>query len=131
MAKLKRKGSTFVTEHYASEETLTAIIVVLQKLIAYKRSKDEQGNFLRYLQNAEEMSIWADPRGLFFTGSRTLPKTPIPWKNLNVDPETIKTLLMGLLDIFQEYGDDCNPSYHFRVVLNEHTFQKITAIYLV
>lgn len=129
MPKLKRKGKTFVTEHYIDQSALDDITSVIGEVIVYKRSKDKHGTFLRSLELLDEISLWADPRGVFWTYGQSLPKTPIAWNNLNVSRDTIQRILMCMKDAYDEHGQDCPPSYHFKIILNEQTLQKITLIF--
>lgn len=131
MPAFKRKGKTFITEHYVKEKYLDVFVKVIASYVAFKRKNDKHNNFLRYLERADEIGIWADPRGLYVTAGMSLPKTPIEWKKLDIDMETIQNVLMAMHDAYQDYGENCGYNYSFKIVLNENTFCKIAALYKI
>lgn len=131
MPKVRRKGKTFVTEHYIKDQkTLDALNDIMVAWIGRESEKDSDRLVFR-IQNASEISVWAEPQGVFCAFGHSSPNSHylIGWDKIGVDDETIATALIGLKDLFLEHGKECPSSHSFKVILNESTFHDIMKMF--
>lgn len=136
MAKMKRKGKTFVTEHYIDEKYHEEVKTLVSAWISKKFDEYELRNkpttvLERTLATATEISLWADPRGVYIAwGNSSLLSTPaMSWNKLGVERELIIHVLVMLYEVFEKYGDQCGGTTKFKVVLNEKLYSDISLMF--
>lgn len=118
---LKRRGKTFITEAYAPVDMCNALHKAFMEHAA-----SMEDSYIRALIRTREISVWADPRGIFFYfGQGRLPYQPVPWSEFpGLTREDISTILFGMMKCFQDYGDECKDR-QFKVILNDKTVNDI------
>lgn len=129
----KRKGKTFITEHYVhNQKTLDALNEIM---IAWmSRQAELNPDWCSFMSDrVDEISIWAEPKGMFCGFGHSSPNNYnlVRWSDIPVDDDTVARVLVGLKDVFLEYGKECPPNYNFKVILNESTFHDIIKMFKV
>jgi len=124
MAAKKRRGKTFITEHYADAQTVNALNKAFME-IAPQLDKFA----INSLKSKKEISVWADPRGMFFYfGHGQLPRLPQAWSIFTtLTDQDISTILFGMKKAFELYGTLAG-SGQFKIILNEDAVEDIATM---
>lgn len=99
MAKqLKRKGKTFVTEHYVAPDLVEAFNKALVDFVPS-----------RYPTHCpDELNAWADPAGMLIKtayGKWIMDYDLIPWKHFpSLNEQDIASILMGCYHVYNIHG---------------------------
>lgn len=108
MAKLRRKGKTFVSEHYLSEEGLDALNSAVMELFGTFESNDPMSMF-RGICLGQQVFVWVDPRGLYASTDHSdwSSYDLYPWGLLSgVNDATIKSCFIACVEVTRKYGTD-------------------------
>ena len=114
MAKIKRNGKTFITEHYLDDETRAKVYMVATEAMTYLMTYED----FKWYSN--ELHIWFCPRGIYLARSE---KVTINWVDLvNISDELAVDVLSGTMKAFKKYGNECPFTHHFKILLTDGDF---------
>ena len=124
MAKvLKRRGKSFISEHYVDSEVMDMIIPIVVEHITKGRMSEYA---MSRLKKYRELSVWADPRGLaFYVGHGKMP-IPVPWEDLGLSDEDVMKIMMEMARVFNEHYKKTEEIPNtFKILVNDEKLQLV------
>lgn len=120
----KRKGKTFVTEHYLQPDTVGLITEILVELYNVTEAKGKR------LFVYDELMVWVDIQGFRYATSRWKSiAVTVPWRTLKVSHDDRVKLFTDFSRVYDAYGGACDDPQSFHVKLNEDTIHRVNDLF--